>query len=156
MLRIAVITISDRASRGEYEDRSGPAIREILIQLLPGADIRMAIVPDERERIHEALENHLDSDYILTAGGTGISPRDVTPEVTASVCERELPGISEWLRRESHHETPYAVFSRAYSGVRGRTIIVNFPGSVKGASLCARLLAPVMAHGPEMIRGGGH
>jgi molybdopterin adenylyltransferase len=156
MLRAAVITVSDRASSGEYVDLSGPRIKEILEQKLPGADISLAVVPDEAEAISAAIMENLDRDYILTCGGTGLSPRDITPETCAGLCDREIPGVSEWLRRESEKETPHAVFSRAYCGMKGRTIIVNFPGSLRGAELCATLLAGIMHHGRDMAHGGGH
>jgi len=156
MLKVAVITVSDRASAGEYSDLSGPLIRAILEQRLPGADIRLSVIPDEAEAIAKAVSDNLDSDYILTCGGTGLSPRDITPETCARICDRAIPGISEWLRRESAKETPHAVFSRAYCGQKGRSIIVNFPGSPRGAELCATLMAGVMEHGRDMARGGGH
>ena len=156
MLKVAVITISDRASRGEYADRSGPRIREILEQQLPDADISLTVVPDETEAISQVIARNLDRDYILTCGGTGLSPRDITPETCARICDRDIPGISEWLRRESARETPYAVFSRAYSGMKGHTVIVNFPGSLRGAEFCATLMAGIMLHGRDMIHGGGH
>jgi molybdopterin adenylyltransferase len=156
MLKVAVITVSDRAARSEYADLSGPRIREILKQRLPGADISLVVVPDEAEAISRAISMNLDRDYILTSGGTGLSPRDVTPEICAEICDRDIPGISEWLRRESSRETPYAVFSRAYSGMKGNTIIVNFPGSLRGAAFCATLMAGIMEHGRDMVEGGGH
>ena len=156
MLKVAVITISDRASKGEYADLSGPAIREILQQRLPGVVISLTVVPDDAEAIARAITANLDQDYILTTGGTGLSPRDITPETCARLCDRDLPGISEWLRFESLRQTPHAVFSRAYSGQKGNTIIVNFPGSKRGAQLCATLLAGVMLHGRDMIQGGSH
>jgi molybdopterin adenylyltransferase len=156
MLRIAVITISDRASRGEYADRSGPRIREILAQRLPDAEVAVTVVPDEAGAIAAAIHLNLDRDYILTCGGTGLSPRDITPETCARLCDRDVPGISEWLRSESLKETPHAVFSRAYSGMKGNTLIINFPGSLRGAELCAGLLAGVMAHGRDMMHGGDH
>jgi molybdopterin adenylyltransferase len=156
MLKVAVITISDRAAKGEYADLSGPRIREILLQRLPGVNIIQAVVADEKEAILAALNQNLDKDYILTTGGTGLAPRDVTPEVCARLCDRDLPGISEWLRHESLRETPHAVFSRAYSGQKGKTIIVNFPGSLRGAELCATLMAGIMLHGRAMVHGGGH
>jgi molybdenum cofactor synthesis domain-containing protein len=156
MLKVAVITISDRASKGEYADLSGVRIREILEQRLPGADISLTVVPDEEAAITAALKKYLNQDYILTTGGTGLSPRDITPEICARICDRDIPGISEWLRRESQCETPNAVFSRAYSGMKGRTIIVNFPGSLRGAELCATLMAGIMPHGRDMVLGGSH
>ncbi len=156
MLKVAVITVSDRASKGEYADLSGPRIREILEQRLPGADISLTVVPDEAEAIASAIKKNLDRDYILTCGGTGLSPRDITPETCAHICDRDIPGISEWLRRESARETPHAVFSRAYSGMKGSTVIVNFPGSLRGAELCATLMAGIMPHGRDMVRAGNH
>ena len=156
MLKVAVITISDRAFRGEYADLSGPAVRDVLLQSAPETQIIMETVPDEKRKITQALEKHLDCDWILTTGGTGISPRDVTPEATRGICDRELPGVSEWLRRESQAETPFAVFSRGTCGINGDTIIVNLPGSVRGARFCARLLSTVLKHGVDMIRGAGH
>jgi molybdopterin adenylyltransferase len=156
MLKVAVITISDRAAKGEYADLSGPRIKEILLQRLPGVDIVQAVIADEKEALHSELLKNLDKDYILTTGGTGLSPRDITPETCAQLCDRDLPGISEWLRRESLRETPYAVFSRAYSGQKGKTIIVNFPGSLGGAEFCANLMAAVMLHGRDMAHGGKH
>lgn len=158
VLRIAVVTVSDRAYRGEYEDLSGPKIKEIIEESELAAEVRVLVVPDEVEMIRDALLEKVSEgfDYILTTGGTGVSPRDVTPEVTAQVCDRELPGIAEMLRRESYTETPFAMLSRGYSGVKGQTIIVNFPGSVKAVTLCARLLLPIMPHGVKMLRGESH
>ena len=156
MLKVAVITISDRAAKGEYADLSGPRIKEILLERLPGIDIVQALVADEKKEIVSVLNQYLDKDYILTTGGTGLAPRDITPEVCAGICDRDLPGISEWLRHESLRETPHAVFSRAYSGQKGKTIIINFPGSLRGAELCATLMAVIMLHGRDMVNGGRH
>lgn len=155
MLAIAVITISDRAYKKEYEDLSGPAIRDILLSCLE-ADISITVVPDEKDAVKKAILGHADKDFILTTGGTGLSPRDITPETTREVCDREIPGIGEWLRRESCRETPHAVLSRGYCGLRGTTIIINLPGSVKAAAFCARLLVPIMEHAKEMVHGGKH
>jgi len=155
MLAIAVITISDRAYKKEYEDLSGPAIRDILLSCLE-ADISITVVPDEKEAVKKAILGHADKDFILTTGGTGLSPRDITPEATREICDREIPGIGEWLRRESCRETLNAVLSRGYCGLRGTTIIVNLPGSLKAASFCARLLVPIMEHAKEMARAGKH
>ncbi len=156
MLEVAVITISDRAFRGEYEDLSGPKIKEIIEASALQAKVRMKIVPDDKEAVRQALLDNLDQDYIFTTGGTGLSPRDITPEVTEEICDKEIPGISEMLRRESYKETKNAVLSRGYSGLKGKTIIVNFPGSVKAASLCTRLMLPIMEHGRKMVHGGRH
>ncbi|MFC2170288.1 molybdenum cofactor biosynthesis protein B, partial [Acidobacteriota bacterium] len=116
----------------------------------------LIVVPDEKELIKKAIVSNLDRDFIITTGGTGVSPRDVTPEVTMAICEKELPGISEFLRRESYKENKYALLSRGYSGLYGKTIIINFPGSLKAVTLCTKLLLPIMAHGKEMINGGSH
>jgi len=156
MLEVAVITISDRAFRGEYEDLSGPKIKEIIEASALQAKIRIKIVPDDKEAVRQALLDNLDQDYILTTGGTGLSPRDITPEVTEEICDKEIPGLSEMLRRESYKETKNAVLSRGYSGLKGKTIIVNFPGSVKAVSLCTRLMLPIMEHGRKMVHGGRH
>jgi molybdenum cofactor synthesis domain-containing protein len=156
MLEIAVITVSDRAFRGEYEDLSGPKIREIIEKSDIDARVSLTVVPDEREAIQKAIEEKIGIDYIMTTGGTGISSRDITPDLTRELCDLELPGISELLRRESYKETPFAVFSRGFSGLKGKTIVVNFPGSVKAVTLCTRLLLPVLEHGIQMIEGGKH
>ncbi len=155
-MRVSVITISDRASRGEYEDLSGPEIESLILERFPEAEVRRDIVPDEPERITAAFDKWACSDYILTTGGTGISQRDRTPEVTEQYCERALPGIAEILRAESYAETPFAMLSRGFAGLKGSTIIVNFPGSQKAARLCTRVLLPVMQHGISMLRGESH
>jgi len=156
MLKIAVITVSDRASRGEYADLSGPKIKEMIEASSLGAEVSLTVVPDEGEEISRAIGANLDKDYILTTGGTGISPRDITPEVTREICEKELPGISEMLRRESYRETRNAVFSRGYSGMKGKTMIINFPGSVRAATLCTALVLPLLEHGVHMLQGKKH
>jgi molybdopterin adenylyltransferase len=156
MLAIAVITVSDRAYKREYDDRSGPEIIRILEQSGIPCRVTRDLVPDDKDKLLTCLKQNLDKDYILTTGGTGISPSDITPEITASLCDRELPGISDYIRRESLKETPYAVFSRGYSGIKGRTIIINFPGSVKAATFCTRLVIPVLEHGKKMLQGEGH
>lgn len=156
MLEIAVITISDRAFRGEYRDLSGPTIVDLINEKHIEAEVTLTIVSDDKVQIEKAIQNNIGKDYILTNGGTGISPRDVTPEVTRSLCDKELPGISEMLRRESYNETPYAIFSRGYAGIKKNTIIINFPGSVKAVTLCTKLILPILGHGKEMLLGGGH
>lgn len=155
-MTVTVITISDRASRGEYQDRSGPEIVSILRQAFAKVEVAAEVVPDEAEAILAAFRRHRQADFILTTGGTGISERDVTPEVTRGYCQRELPGIAEILRAESYRETPTAVLSRGYAGLKDGTVIVNFPGSVKAVRLCTRVLIPVMEHALEMLRGQGH
>ncbi|MCK5673024.1 MAG: MogA/MoaB family molybdenum cofactor biosynthesis protein [Spirochaetales bacterium] len=155
-MKVAVITISDRASRGIYEDLSGPEIENILNEMVPSSKTKRVIVPDEENDILEAFKSFKGYDFILTTGGTGIGPRDVTPNITKKYCDRELPGISETLRAESLKETNSAMLSRGYSGMKGNTIIVNFPGSVKAVRLCTRVIAPVMEHAVKMILGEGH
>ncbi|MCP5051284.1 MAG: MogA/MoaB family molybdenum cofactor biosynthesis protein [bacterium] len=156
MLEITVITVSDRAFHGEYQDLSGPTIVELINESKLEANVSLIIVPDDEMQLKKAIQDNLGKDYILTTGGTGISPRDFTPEVTKEICDKELPGIAEILRAHSYKETKYAVLSRGYSGVRDKTIIVNFPGSVKGASLCTKLMIPIMEHGKKMLHGGKH
>ena len=155
-MRIAVITVSDRASAGVYADRSGPAVVETLKSVLPGADIEAEIVPDGEESVLAALSRHPEADWILTTGGTGPAPRDRTPEATRAYCDRSMPGIADYLRSRSLEETPNAVFSRGEAGMRGLQYVVNFPGSEKAARFCAAALAPLMEHGRKMARGEGH
>ena len=155
-MKVAVITVSDRASRGEYDDLSGPEIEKEVKRRFADAVVSRRIVPDELKRILAALREAEGADFILTTGGTGISPRDVTPEATKRFIDRELPGIPESLRVQSYTETPSAVLSRGIAGLKGNTIVVNFPGSVRAVRLCMRVLGPVMEHALRMIRGEGH
>lgn len=155
-MKILVVTVSDRAAAGVYEDRSGPAIEKTLKELLPDAEVSRTVVPDESAEIGRALEKGIAVDVILTTGGTGIGPRDVTPEATAQFCKRLVPGIAEMLRAESLKQTPGAALSRGVAGVRGKTLVVNLPGSVRGAEFCARLLGPVLKHAIEMMAGKSH
>ncbi len=157
-MKIAVITVSDRASAGVYADRSGPAVVEALREAHPDAEIGLEVVPDGVEPVRAALGRALagGADWILTTGGTGPAPRDRTPEAVMEFCDRPVPGIAEYLRSESLRETPTAVFSRACSGMRGAAFVVALPGSERGARFCARLLAPLLAHGRAMARGEGH
>jgi len=156
MLEIAVITVSDRAFRGDYQDISGPTIVETITDSYVDANVTLTIVPDDKIQIRKAIQDNLEKDYVITNGGTGISPRDFTPEITKEICEIELPGISEMLRGESYKETPNAVFGRGFAGIRNDTIIINFPGSVKAATLCANLILPILEHGKKMLLGEGH
>ncbi len=155
-MKVSVITISDRASRGEYADATGPEIEREVRSLFPRAEVARRIVPDEADQILEALHGEAGSDFILTAGGTGVSPRDVTPETTLAFIEKELPGIAERIRAESWADTPAAALSRAVAGQRGSTIVVNFPGSRAAVKTCMRVLGPVMEHAMKMLGGGGH
>lgn len=151
-----VITVSDRASRGEYADRSGPAVAEEIRRVLPECSVQIEVVPDGIQPVQEAFRRHPDADWILTTGGTGPGPRDFTPEATRAYVDRPVEGIAEHLRARSLEETPHAVFSRGTAGMRGRQFVVNLPGSEKGARFCAKLLAPLLEHGTAMARGEGH
>ena len=118
--------------------------------------ITRKIVPDEKRKIKKAFRKNLSRNIIITTGGTGISPRDVTPEVTEKFCDKMLPGIAEILRAESYKQTPNAMLSRAVAGIKGKTVIINLPGSVKAAVFCTKLLLPVLPHILEMQKGQGH
>jgi molybdopterin adenylyltransferase len=155
-MKVTVITISDRASKGIYEDLSGPAIEKIIKETIADAEISRVIVPDEKDEIIKALQDAACADFILTTGGTGLSKRDITPEVCREYCDSSLPGISEILRSESYKETPHAMLSRGYAGIKNNTVIVNFPGSVKAVTLCTKILLPIMGHAIKMINNEGH
>jgi len=150
--------VSDRAFRGEYEDLSGPEIERLVKARCPNAAIARRLVPDDHDAILAALEAEAGAgaDLIFTTGGTGLSPRDITPEVTRGFCEREAPGIAEALRTRSYDETPAAMLSRGYAGLRGTCLVVNFPGSLKAVRRCMEVFGPVMEHALRMIRGEGH
>lgn len=156
-MKVAILTVSDKGSRGERADTSGPAIRETLEPL--GAEVvAYDIVPDEREAIAAKLRLYADErgcDLVFTTGGTGLSPRDVTPEATGDVIERPAPGIPEAMRARSLAKTPMAMISRAAAGIRGRTLIVNLPGSERAVRECLEVLLPVLKHAVEVLRGEG-
>lgn len=155
MITGGVITLSDKGSRGEREDISG---REV-IDMLAGLDIRVAdydIVPDEKEIIKKKLIEYTDTrrlDLVVTTGGTGVSPRDVTPDATLEVIERQLPGMAEAMRAESMKKTPHAMISRAVVGIRGQSLIINLPGSPKGARENLAVILPALKHTIEKIQG---
>lgn len=155
-MKVSVITISDRAASGEYEDLSGPEIEKILKESFDTITVTRNIIPDEPERIKQALNESLDSNYILTTGGTGLSDRDVTPEISKEFCDKEIPGIAEALRAESYKETKNAMLSRGFAGIKNKTIIVNFPGSVKAVRLCTQTIVPVMQHAIAMLNNEKH
>lgn len=153
-MRAGILTVSDKGSRGEREDKSGPAIREMLETA--GADIvRTAIVPDERDEIGAVLTAWSDEglDLILTTGGTGLSPRDWTPEATKAVLHRETPGISEAIRAAGLSQTPTAMLSRAVSGIRRSTLIINLPGSERSVRESLAAVIGVLPHAVETLRG---
>ena len=152
-LRIGILTISDRSARGEREDASGPAL-EAVVKTQGWLVERRDVLPDEQHTIEDRLILWADSgdiDIILTTGGTGFSPRDVTPEATRAVVDRPAPGLAEAMRMASLQVTSHAMLSRAYTGIRGRTLIVNLPGSPKGAVENLRVILPVMTHAVDLL-----
>jgi molybdopterin adenylyltransferase len=153
MITVAVLTLSDKSSKGEREDASGPMIRE----MLKGIDAEVKyydILPDEKEVIKEKLIEYCKLvDLILTTGGTGLSPRDVTPEATIEVIERQIPGIAEAMRIEGLKKTRRAMLSRAVAGVRGKTLIINLPGSPKAVKENLEIILGILPHAIEKIKG---
>ncbi len=158
MIKVGILTISDKASKGMREDKSGEVVRE-LIGRIDGRAIKYEIVPDEKRRISERLRSYCDDlkvDLVLTTGGTGLSPRDLTPEATKEVIDREVPGITEAMRVKGYQSTPYAMLSRAVAGIRGRTLIINLPGSPKAVRESLEIILPVIHHALEVLRGEPH
>jgi len=153
MFTVGILTVSDKGWHGERQDRSGDVVREIL----SGIDAQIAnydIVPDEKELIAEKLIKWADKvDVIITTGGTGLGPRDVTPEATLSVVDRVVPGFAEAMRVESLKKTPHAILSRAVTGIRGNCIIINLPGSPKAVHECLEVVLPAIPHAVETLKG---
>jgi molybdenum cofactor synthesis domain-containing protein len=158
MISVAIITVSDRCFSEQQEDLSGPAIREAL----PETEFEVrdqTIVPDEEDMIAGELvriSDEVGCDVIFTTGGTGFGPRDVTPEATAAVCTRLIPGISEAMRSEGLAKTRKAMLSRGIAGIRGGTLIINLPGSPKAVRESLETILSVLPHAIEMMHGGGH
>ncbi|MCK4548143.1 MAG: MogA/MoaB family molybdenum cofactor biosynthesis protein [Candidatus Eisenbacteria sp.] len=156
-LRIHILTISDKASRGERVDGTGPALGRRLEELgwnVSGIDV----VPDEREQIASELRRLAgrgDVDIVFTAGGTGLAPRDVTPDATSEVVDRIVPGIGELVRAEGLKHTPRAALSRGTAGTLGKTLIINLPGSPRGAVESVEAIASILDHAVEILRGEG-
>jgi molybdopterin adenylyltransferase len=158
-----VITVSDRSSRGKREDQSGPALTEA-VKMKGWQVVRTIIVPDEMAQLVTTLTRWADEsqmDVILTTGGTGFSPRDITPEATLAVIQRSAPGLAEAMRSDSLRITPHAMLSRATAGIRGKTLIINLPGSPKAAVENFSTIAPVLSHAVQLLQEdpsaeGGH
>ena len=150
----AIVCISDRCSRGICQDKSGPLIKELVSPL--GKAAEYILVPDEKQEIEKALIYLCDdvkADVVLTTGGTGFAPRDITPEATKAVIEREAPGIAEAIRMKSLQITPKAMLSRAVSGIRGRSLIINLPGSPKAVKESLEFILSVLPHAVEVLSG---
>lgn len=157
-MRIGILTISDRAYQGVYEDESGPALIELVQEHFNQMIDLYHVCPDDFIEIKRALEKWCDDarmDLILTTGGTGFAPRDVTPEATRSAIEREAPGLVFAMLHDSLQKTPHAMLSRMVAGIRGRTLIVNLPGSPKAARENFLTILPALPHALQLIRGDG-
>ena len=153
-IRFGILTLSDRSARGERVDSSGPALA-VLIQTEGWMVTKQSLLPDDEAAIRSQLVAWADSgdmDVILTTGGTGFSPRDVTPEATRAVIDRESPGLAEAMRAASLNITPHAMLSRVVTGIRGRTLIINLPGSPKGAVENLQVVVPVLPHAVQLLQ----
>ncbi len=157
MITVGIITISDGAAKGERQDLSGERMRSLISQLPDSQISAQTIIPDEQEQITATLLDWSDNHHlnlILTTGGTGLAPRDVTPEATKLVIERDAPGIAEALRAMSLQYTPTAMLSRGVAGVRGRTLIINLPGSPKAVQECLTYIIEVLPHAINLLTEG--
>jgi len=154
-LKVGILTLSDKGSRGEREDISGKVIREI-IATIHGDVEQYDVIPDERNLIEDYLKHYADElnlDLVVTTGGTGLSKRDVTPEATMAVIDKEIPGMAEEMRRVSRQKTPHAMLSRAVVGARGNSIIVNLPGSPKGVRENLESIIQIIPHAIDILQG---
>lgn len=155
--RIGIVTVSDRASRGEYEDRGGPAIHEYLREVLSSPwDAVARVIPDEPATVERTLVELCDQEdccLVITTGGTGPSKRDITPEATEAVCEKMMPGFGELMRKVSLEKVPTAILSRQTAGIRGKTLIVNLPGQPKAICECLDAVFPAIPYCIDLIEG---
>lgn len=157
MIKVAILTASDKGSRGERQDRSAQVIRE-LVAGIGGEVVAYDVVPDERKILAEKLVQYADQeqvDLVLTSGGTGLGPRDVTPEATLDVVDRIIPGIAEAMRIKGLEKTPHAMISRAVAGSRGMTLIINLPGSPRAVQENLEVVLPAIPHALEILKGRG-
>jgi molybdopterin adenylyltransferase len=157
-MRVSILTVSDSVAGGKHDDRSGPAVagrcRELGWEI-----VSAAVLPDDREGVAKFLRESADAnavDLILTTGGTGVGPRDVTPEATMEVAERLIPGFAEQMRAEGLKQTPRAILSRAAAGIRGTTLIINLPGSPRGAVESLDAIAALLPHAVDVLHGARH
>ena len=156
LIKVGILTASDRCSRGERKDESGFLLKSLVEEHLGAEVVAYRAVPDEKDAIRKVILHMADlffCDLILTTGGTGLSPRDVTPEATKELIEREVPGISEAIRQHSMRNTKFAMLSRAVSGVRGKTLIINLPGNPKAVQSAFEVIRPVLHHAVELVCG---
>jgi len=155
IITVGIIVASDAAAAGQREDKSGPMAASVMAQI--GAlTLETQIVPDELEQLAQAMRRMADErgcDMVLVSGGTGFSPRDITPEATLRVIERQVPGLPEAMRAASRHISPHAMLSRAVAGIRGKSLIINLPGSPKAVRECLEAILPALPHGVEVLRG---
>lgn len=156
-MKIGIVTVSDSCFEGKREDTSAEVARRMVVSL--GKVVEYRIVPDEEDFLHSVLLELADKkqiDLLLTTGGTGISPGDITPDVTEKILEKKVPGLGELMRIKTFSSSPTSVLSRAIAGVRGKTLIVNLPGSPRGVEECLTVLLPTLPHAFEMIQGLPH
>ncbi|MFT7639452.1 MAG: molybdopterin adenylyltransferase [Pirellulaceae bacterium] len=157
LAKIGIVTVSDRASRGEYEDRGGPAIRGYLEEVVSSPWLALArVIPDERDLVEEALKELCDEQeccLVVTTGGTGPASRDITPEATESICEKMMPGFGELMRQVSLQYVPTAILSRQTAGIRGGTLVVNLPGQPKAIAQCLDAVFPAIPYCIDLMDG---
>jgi len=155
MFNLGIVTISDKAWQGKRSDKSGPAIRESF-STVDCQVVKYEVIPDEMDIIAQKLAQWADEgsvDVIITTGGTGLAPRDVTPEATLSIVDKVVPGLAEMMRAQSFPVTPHSMLSRAVAGIRKRCLIINLPGSPKAVRECLEIILPVLPHAVEVIKG---